>query len=110
MDLHISYISALCASAGIDYDILRHDADGTDGIFKKRLVSSDNSFFDAAIRIQLKSTSSTTQYEDKGEYISYKLKVKNYNDLCTPATIPIILGLLVLPENKDEWIKWSTEE
>ena len=36
--------------------------------------------------------------------------MKNYNDLCTPSTTPIILGLLVLPENEEEWIEWTTEE
>lgn len=38
------------------------------------------------------------------------LKVKNYNDLCTPSTVPIILGLLILPENMDDWVRWSEEE
>ena len=31
-DISISYISALCAYAGIAYEIVRHDADSTDGI------------------------------------------------------------------------------
>lgn len=109
-DLHISYISALCASAGISYDTQRHDQDSTDGIIKKRITFLDGIFYDSALRIQLKCTSSSSQYEDKGEYISYKLKVKNYNDLCAPSTIPIILGLLILPEDEKDWVKWSTEE
>ena len=33
-DISISYISALCADAGISYDIQRHDDDSTDGIMK----------------------------------------------------------------------------
>ena len=33
-DISISYISALCADAGISYDIQRHDDDSTDGIIK----------------------------------------------------------------------------
>jgi predicted small metal-binding protein len=36
-DLQISYISALCASVGIDYDIQGHDADSTDAIIKKKI-------------------------------------------------------------------------
>ena len=35
-DIHISYISALCASAGITYETQRHDDDSTDGIIKKK--------------------------------------------------------------------------
>ena len=37
-DIHISYISALCASAGISYDIQRHDDDSTDGVIKKTIT------------------------------------------------------------------------
>lgn len=109
-DLHISYITALCSAAGISYDIQRHDDDSTDGIIKKRITLSDGGFYDSQLRIQLKSTSSESQYADHGNYISYKLKVKNYNDLCTPSTTPIILGLLILPRDESEWVKWSTEE
>ena len=109
-DLHISYISALCASAGVSYNTQRHDDDSTDGIIKKRIVLPGGFFYDSSIRVQLKCTASASQYEDKEDYISYKLKVKNYNDLCTPATVPIILGLLILPSDDNEWVQWSTDE
>ena len=36
-DLHISYVSALCASLDISYDTLRHDSDSTNGIMKNAL-------------------------------------------------------------------------
>ena len=64
----------------------------------------------AELRIQLKCTSALSQYTDRGDVLAYKLKVKNYNDLCLPSTTPIILGLLVLPENEKEWLSWSKEE
>lgn len=76
-DLQISYISALCAVSGISYDTQFHDDDSTDGIIKKRIYLDDGRFYDAAIRIQLKCTSSHSQYEDKGDYIVYKLNVKS---------------------------------
>jgi len=60
--------------------------------------------------VQLKSTSSVSQYKDKGDIITYALKGKNYNDLCTPATTPIILGLFVMPEEEASWVQWSREE
>ena len=109
-DIHISYITALCASADISYEKQGHDDDGTDGIIKKRIAFPDGGFFDSQLRIQLKSTSSPSQYSESDDMISYRLKAKNYNDLCTPSTTPIILGLLVLPENSDDWVQWSPED
>lgn len=109
-DISISYISALCAYAGIAYEIVRHDEDGTDGILKKRVILDEKRKYDAELRIQLKCTSSASQYADMGDSLIYKLKAKNYNDLCLPATSPMILGLLVLPENSEEWVFWNTEE
>ena len=92
-DIHIGYIYALCASVGVDYEIIRHDEDSTDGIMKKRITFPDGGFFDAELRIQLKATSSKSQYREEENTITYKLKAKNYNDLCTLGTSPIILGL-----------------
>lgn len=109
-DISISYISALCAYAGIAYEIIRHDDDSTDGLLMKRIQLDNGIRFDSQVRIQLKCTSSNSQYTDNGEDITYKLKVKNYNDLCIQSTTPIILGLLVLPEEDSQWIKWSSEE
>lgn len=108
--LHISYISAVCAAAGVSYDIQINDDDSTDGIIKKRMTFPEGYFYDSSVRIQLKCTSSPSQYADKGDYISYKLKVKNYNDLCTRSTTPIILGLLILPEDEGTWVEWTEEE
>lgn len=109
-DISISYISALCAYAGIAYETIRHDEDSTDGLLRKRILLDENRKFNSELRIQLKSTSSPSQYTDYGDSLTYKLKAKNYNDLCQEATSPIILGLLVLPEDKNQWINWTSEE
>lgn len=109
-DIQISYFSALCASVGITYETQYRDDDSTDAIIKKRLIFDDGSFYDAQLRVQLKCTSSTSQYHENNSEITYKLKAKNYNDLCAACTTPIILGLLVLPESEKEWLKWSQEE
>ena len=63
-DLSISYILALCAYAGIAYEIVRHDGDSTDGILRKRILLDGNKKFDAELRVQLKCTSSQSQYAD----------------------------------------------
>ncbi|MCI8293486.1 MAG: DUF4365 domain-containing protein [Hespellia sp.] len=109
-DISISYISALCAYAGIAYEVVRHDEDSTDGILRKRFLLDGKRKFNAELRIQLKCTSSPSQYTDNGDTLTYKLKAKNYNDLCLPATTPIILGLLILPEDENLWINWTREE
>lgn len=109
-DISISYISALCAYAGIAYEIVRHDEDSTDGILNKRILLGENRKFNAELGIQLKCTSSPSQYTDHGDTLTYKLKVKNYNDLCLPSTTPIILGLLKLPENEELWVKMIAKE
>ena len=109
-DVHISYLSAVCASASISFDLQRHDDDSTDGIVKKLITLDDGSKYMSSLRIQLKCTSSLSQYSDGEEIFQYKLKVKNYNDLCTRCTTPIILGLLVLPEDEKTWIEWSETE
>lgn len=109
-DISISYISAICAAAGIAYEIVRHDEDSTDGLFKKAIPLVDGMIFDAQLRIQLKCTSSPSQYKDFGTWISYRLKKKNYDDLRRNGTCPIILGVLILDGGPEQWIHWSEEE
>ena len=77
---------------------------------KKVINLEDGTPFNVQIRVQLKSTSSESQFTLKQDYLTYKLKVKNYNDLCQRTTAPVILALLILPQNKEEWVKWSKDE
>ena len=109
-DISITYLSAMCAYAGIDLECCRHDDDSTDCIIKKELNLDDGQPFLSVLRIQLKCTSSVSQYSDSGEEIIYTLKAKNFNDMCMPSSVKIILGLLVLPLEKQDWIKWSNSE
>jgi len=109
-ELSIAYISALCAVAGISFDRQFHDDDSTDATIKKLVTLPDGRKCEAILRVQLKSTSSTTQYKEDDSTVTYVLKAKNYNDLRTASTTPIILALLILPENEDEWLTWTHEE
>ena len=52
---------------------------------------------------QLKCTSSINKYRNEKECIFYTLPVKNYNDLASKG-MPILLMLLVLPENEKAMI------
>lgn len=107
-DLSICYISAVSANAGIDYDTIRHDSDSTDGMIKCICVL-DGCKLNVNIRVQLKSTSSPSKYQETDNEVRYPLKVKNYNDLCRRGTCPIILCLLVLPSDRGKWVSWNKE-
>lgn len=109
-ELSICYISALCTQAGISYDTIRHDDTSTDGLIQKRIMLDEKIGYDTHLRVQLKSTSSTSMHKDNDSVISYVLKVKNYNDMCRRTTTPIILALLVLPEDERSWVKLTDEE
>ncbi len=109
-ELSITYISALCAVSGISFDRQFHDDDSTDATIKKLITLPDGRKCEAILRVQLKATSSTTQYKEDDSTITYVLKAKNYNDLKTISTTPIVLALLILPEKEDEWVTWTHEE
>ena len=109
-ELSIAYISSICAIVGIDYERTIHDNDSTDALIKCLITLENGTDCLAMMRIQLKSTSSTSQYTETADCIRYKLKAKNYNDLCGRATTPFVLMLLILPEEESEWLKWTSEE
>lgn len=109
-DLSICYLKTIATIQGIAVERIEHDEDSVDVIVKKVLDMGSNMQFNSQISVQLKSTSSSSQYSINKDGVSYKLKVKNYNDLCMPASMPSILALLILPEDKGEWIKWTPKE
>lgn len=47
---------------------------------------------------------------DAGENFSYKLKIKNYNDLRIETQTPRLLVVLDLPRDREEWLRVSVEE
>lgn len=109
-DISMHYLGLLCARSGIDFERTHHDDDGTDVILKKRFNDSDNQAYDTEIHFQLKATSSKSQYTETAEEIRYRLKAKNYNDLCIPSIVPLYLAVLILPERQAEWISWNEED
>lgn len=96
-ELSICYLNTIAAINGIALEQFKHDEDSTDVILKKVINLEDGTPFNVQIRVQLKSTSSESQFTLKQDYLTYKLKVKNYNDLCQRTTAPVILALLILP-------------
>ena len=106
-DLSICYIKAISAINEIALEVHSHDEDSTDVELKRR-VMINNRPFDSNVHVQLKATSSTSQYSEDDSSITYKLKAKNYNDLCTDSSTPRILALLVLPEV--DWVNCTLDE
>lgn len=109
-DLSYSYIAAVCATAGIDFERIVHDDDSTDAILKQTVKLPDGSPYIAEMRVQLKSTSSDNMIRERKNSITYRLKAKNYNDLIKKGSSPAFLMLLVLPAKQNEWIQWTINE
>lgn len=109
-ELSMNYLATVAAANGISLSREHHDEDSTDCILKNDIRRSDGELYNVTLRVQLKSAYSTSSYNETEENIMYKLKVKNYNDLCRRGTSPIMLCLLLLPEDMDVWTKWSLED
>lgn len=109
-DLSICYLKAVSAAKGVELEEYRHDEDSTDVVIKKFLMLDGDIKFNSQISVQLKATSSPSQYKIGDEEITYKLKAKNYNDLCAKSAMPSILGLFILPEDENEWVNWDKSE
>ena len=105
--LSIAYLRTIAAEAGVLFSIDPEDSDSVDVHLKKHIDEID---FDATIGIQLKATSSRNNYTEDEEYIHYKLKTKNYNDLRRLASEDKYLALLILPEDENDWIDQKIEE
>ena len=108
-EMSICYLQAIAAVNGISLERYHHDEDSTDVTLNK-IIFPAGMEYNSQIRVQLKATSSQSQYTIRKNEIVYKLKVKNYNDLCMSSVTPSMLALLILPENQSEWITWDINE
>lgn len=108
-DLSISYLRAVAAKAEVVFELRHRDVNSKDANLTKSIMTADG-LFDSELNVQLKSTYSKALYSDDGETITYSLKAKNYNDLCKKTTTPIILCLLILPEEKEQWVTQTPDE
>jgi len=107
-ELNFSYLNALCAYASIDLTSIKQDDDSRDVEIKKWIILKNGTKIHSSLYIQLKSTS--VELRENDAYISYPLKIKNYNDLTAPSTTPIILALFILPKDENEWLKHTIDE
>ena len=109
-DLSICYLKTVAAVNGIATEQHHHDEDSIDVEIKKVIELGSGRKFNSQVSVQLKSTSSPSQYSFGEDEITYRLKVKNYNDLCAASAMPSILGLFILPEDEKEWVNWDAKE
>jgi len=108
-DLSRAYLRAASAIAEISYEKNERDHDGSDVTLKK-LIEIDGNKVWASIDVQLKSTSSSSQYAIDNGYIKYALKGKNYNDLLMKRNTRLLLMLMILPSDKNDWTSFTAEE
>ena len=69
-DLSICYLKTIAAVKGIAVERIEHDEDSVDVIIKKVLNTNKNIPFNSQISVQLKSTSSKSQYSISEQEIS----------------------------------------
>lgn len=108
-DLSVSYLRAVAAQAKITFELNHRDNDSKDVDLKKTTITSNGGKFNAELSVQLKATYSKNCYSETEEEVKYQLKAKNYNDLCMDGTNHIILCLLVLPDDSQQWVTQSPE-
>ena len=106
-----AYVKAICNSAG--YSLSIDEKDFGDDITIKEIEcrgTGKTCPSGHCIALQIKSTT-INHIRDDGNFITYDLRNKNYNDLINnldTATKKILI-VLVLPINKNEWVSQNIE-
>ena len=107
-ELSIGYLHVISAHVGFSCEKLRIDMDSVDVVVNANgNLVDDSTIYSPEIKMQLKASSNIVP---QGDYIHFPLPIKNYNDLRNRSTSPRLLVLLLLPENRNEWIIHSINE
>ena len=96
-----AYLRALTSANGYQLDEPDVDYQSIDATIKSATLIDNAKIPDPAIDVQLKAT---TQDIDKGDHLTYKLSIKNYDDLRCDTRTQRILLLLIVPNNPDSWV------
>ncbi|MEI8173535.1 MAG: DUF4365 domain-containing protein [Deltaproteobacteria bacterium] len=106
-----AYFNAVTAQAGHIFESTSIDY-GVDGSLKHVKNQNGRRFPSGhTIDVQLKAT---TTWSERGDQIVYDVEAKTYNDLMervnTPHATQLILVVLCLPENQEDWLAVSHEQ
>jgi len=106
-----AYVNAVTARSGHIFDSTNLDY-GVDGSLRHVKIRDGRHLPSGhAIDVQIKATTTWTERDGK---IIYDLEAKTYNDLVerfnTPHATQLILVVLCLPENEEDWLAISHEQ
>ena len=90
-----AYIAAISARCGFTISIPNLDRDSVD------IQVSSGTSRRASVQWQLKATSSPNWDADN---LKFQLKAKNYNDLVIRRQVPLLLAIMVLPDDPADWM------
>lgn len=99
--LSLAYIRAVAADAGYQVSRPEPDVDSVDGV----LMAS----FGRRPRIEFQAKATTQDILRNGE-LHFPLPVKNYDELRAYTRTPRILIVLLMPEEKPDWLQQSNDE
>ncbi len=112
--LSYAYLHAVASKAGVGCQTTGRSFDnaGIDVMLNTcRDFGSDAKLTDLTIHVQLKATTKQPTQNKEGKLSYFLPKIEQYNALrretCLP---PILLVVMFLPENNEEWLKHTKEE
>lgn len=101
-----AFVQAIAAAAGFGVGAVKDDRDSIDIAIRGH---KENDYQRSpCLDVQLKCTSKSNHTDDEG-YLSFSLKIKNYNDLRADSTYPRILIVVFVPDDVSEWLEESAE-
>lgn len=102
-ELSLAYLLAVATVETFSVDVPHIDSDSVDAVISgKGKIDPSSLKRSPRIEVQLKAT--TNGNPNSNGDIPLDLTLKNYNDLREDAILPRLLILLVLPEQKADWL------
>jgi hypothetical protein len=105
--LSLAFVHAISARIGSAFEVTSTDMDSVDAKVSLKVTSPGTVFQTAEFHIQLKATVLDPIPTD---HISFKLPVKNYNDLAKRCIVPRILVVLALPQEPARWLETDGDQ
>jgi len=105
--LSLAFVHAISARIGCLFEATSTDMDSVDAKLSLKVSGPEVRFQTAELHIQLKAT--IVEPIPDGDFITYPLKIKNYDDLRKQCMVPRILVLLALPADATQWLESDTE-